>query len=221
VPNTHPAGRVNRQSRWSDQTAFSLHADGFGFLSDQMNDVSHQLDVYLLRKPSLGQGVFLAHGSRVIGDVQIGDHSSVWHNAVLRADLNRIVVGHHTNIQDNAVLHVADDLACLIGHYVTVGHSAVLHACTIGDETLIGMGAVILDGALVGQQCLVGAHALVTGGTSIPEGSLVLGAPAKVIRSLTDEEKVKLKARADKYSEMAAYYLTRLRSEGVSTCGNT
>jgi gamma-carbonic anhydrase len=183
--------------------------DDFGFVSNEMDDVRRQLEQYLGRKPSLGKGVFLAQGSVVFGDVQVGDESSVWHNAVLRADLNRIIVGHHTNIQDNAVLHVADHLACVVGHYVTVGHSAVLHACTIGDETLIGMGAIILDGAIVGRQCLVGAHALVTSDTQIPEGSLVLGTPAKIVRCLTPEEKSRLKARAEKYAAMAAFYLSR------------
>ncbi len=113
----------------------------------------------------------------MIGDVTLGDHVSVWYNAVLRGDINRIVVGHHTNIQDNAVLHLADDLPCIVGDYVTIGHSAVVHACTVRDECLIGMGAVVLDGAVIGRQCLIGARALVTQGCQIPEGSLVLGAP--------------------------------------------
>jgi gamma-carbonic anhydrase len=107
--------------------------------------------------------------------VTLGAHSSVWYGAVLRGDINRIVVGHHSNIQDNAVLHLADDLACLVGNWVTVGHGAIVHACTVGDEVLVGMGAVILDGAVIGKQSLIGAKALVTQGTKIPPGSLVLG----------------------------------------------
>ena len=143
----------------------------------------------------------------VLGDVTLGEAASVWYNAVLRGDINRIVVGHHTNIQDNAVLHLADDLPCVVGNYVTIGHSAVVHACTVGDECLIGMGAVILDGAELGAQCLVGARALVTQGAKIPPGSLVLGAPAKVARALTPEERANLKYWAEKYAANAAYCL--------------
>jgi carbonic anhydrase/acetyltransferase-like protein (isoleucine patch superfamily) len=142
-----------------------------------------------------------------VGDVTVGDFSSIWHNAVLRADINRIVIGHHTNIQDNAVLHLEDELPCLVGNYVTVGHSAIVHACTVGDETLVGMGAVLLDGAVIGRQCLIGAKALVTARTQIPEGSLVLGAPAKVARPLTELERGALKASAEKYCANAAYSL--------------
>ena len=166
-----------------------------------------QLDTFLKKKPVLGHGVYIARGAVVLGDVTIGDHSSVWYNAVLRGDINRIVVGHHTNIQDNAALHLADDFACVVGNYVTIGHSAVVHACTLGDETLVGMGAIILDGAVVGEQCLIGAKALVTQGAQIPPGSLVLGAPAKVVRALTPEERAGLKHWADKYVVNAAYCL--------------
>ena len=115
----------------------------------------------------------------------LGAHSSVWYGAVLRGDINRIVVGHHSNIQDNAVLHLADHFPCLVGNWVTVGHGVIIHACTVGDEVLVGMGAVILDGAVIGKQSIIGAKALVKEGTKIPSGSLVLGAPAKVVRPLT------------------------------------
>src|SRR5436190_15040092 len=172
-----------------------------------MADVVKQLETFLRRKPVLGQGVYLAHGAVVVGDVAIGAHSSVWYNAVLRADINRIVVGHHTNIQDNAVLHVADEFPCLLGNYVTVGHSAIVHACRIGDEVLVGMGAVVLDGAVVGRQSLIGAKALVTQGMKIPPGSLVLGAPAKVVRPLTAKERGNLKYWALKYVANGAYCL--------------
>jgi carbonic anhydrase/acetyltransferase-like protein (isoleucine patch superfamily) len=166
-----------------------------------------QLDTHLRKQPSLGQGVYIARGAIVMGDVTIGDFSSVWYHAIVRGDINRIVIGHHTNIQDLAVLHLADDLPCIVGNWVTVGHSAVVHACTVGDETLIGIGAVILDGAHIGRQCLVGARALVTPGTNIPDGSLVLGAPAKVVRALTDEERGQLRVWAEKYVHNAAYCL--------------
>jgi carbonic anhydrase/acetyltransferase-like protein (isoleucine patch superfamily) len=169
--------------------------------------VKWQLDRFLLKKAALGKGVYIARGAVVLGDVTLGHHSSVWCNAVLRGDLNRIVVGHHTNIQDNAVLHLADDCLCIVGHYVTIGHSAVVHACTIGDQVLVGMGSVVLDGAVIGEQSLVGAGALVTPGTRIPPGSLVLGSPAKVARALSRQERTSLRRVAEKYVRLAAYYL--------------
>ena len=172
-----------------------------------MTDITQQLDKFLRRKPSLGRDVYLARGSVVIGDVTLGDNSSVWYNAVLRGDINRIVVGHHTNIQDNAVVHLADDYPCLIGAYVTIGHSAIVHACTVGDEVLVGMGATILDGAEIGDHCIVGANALVTMGTTIPPGSLVMGSPGKVVRPLSDYERRGLKSWAEKYVANASYCL--------------
>ena len=180
-----------------------------------MGKLEKQLDTFLRRKPKLGKNVFIAQTAVVIGDVTLGAHSSVWYHAVLRGDINRIVIGHHTNIQDNAVLHLADDFACIIGNYVTVGHSAIVHACTVGDEVLVGMGAVILDGAVVGRQSLIGAKALVTQGMKIPPGSLVLGAPAKVVRKLTREERSGLKHWATKYVANGAYCL----KHGISVGG--
>ena len=172
-----------------------------------MGKLEKQLATFLGENPKLGKSVYLARTAVVFGDVQIGDHSSVWYNAVLRGDINRIVVGHHTNIQDNAVLHIADDYACVVGNYVTVGHSAIVHACKVGDEVLIGMGAVILDGAVIGRQSLIGAKALITQGMKIPPGSLVLGAPAKVVRPLTAKERGTLKYWAKKYVANGAYCL--------------
>lgn len=172
-----------------------------------MGELDKQLDLFLRKTPTLGKGVYLARTAVVLGDVTLGDYSSVWYNTVLRGDINRIVVGHHTNIQDNSVLHLADDFPCLVGNWVTIGHSAIVHACTVGDEVLVGMGAVILDGAEIGEQSLIGAKALVTQGTKIPPGSLVLGAPAKVVRALTPEERGELKWWAQKYVDNGAYCL--------------
>ncbi len=172
-----------------------------------VHPVQARLERYLTRPPCLGRQVYLAAGARVVGDVTLGDHASVWHNAVLRGDINRIVVGHHTNIQDNAVLHVADEFECRVGNWVTIGHAAVVHACTIEDEVLVGMGATILDGAVIGAQSIVGAHALVTQGFHVPSGTLVLGAPARVVRSLTAGERARLKSWAEKYAANAAYCL--------------
>jgi gamma-carbonic anhydrase len=181
-----------------------------------MSDLHRQLDTFLRRKPRLGRDVFIAKNATVIGDVTLGAHSSVWYGAVLRGDINRIVVGHHTNIQDNAVLHLADDFACRLGNWVTIGHGAIVHACTVGDETLVGMGAVILDGAVIGTQSLIGAKALVTQGTKIPPGSLVLGAPAKVVRPLTKKERAGLKWWAQKYVANAVYCL----KHKINVCGD-
>jgi len=166
-----------------------------------------QLDTFLRKPPTLGRDVYIASTAVVVGDVTLGDQASVWYHATLRGDINRIVVGHHSNIQDNAVLHLADEFGCVIGNWVTVGHSAIVHACTIGDECLIGMGATLLDGVVVGNQCLVAAGALITPGTLIPDGSLVIGSPGKVVRTLKSEEREKLKYWADKYAHNAAYCL--------------
>jgi carbonic anhydrase/acetyltransferase-like protein (isoleucine patch superfamily) len=172
-----------------------------------MGKLKNQLDKFLRKKPRIAKNVFIARNATVIGDVTLGTHSSIWYGAVLRGDINRIVVGHHSNIQDNAVLHLADDFPCLVGNWVTVGHSAIVHACEVGDEVLVGMGAVILDGAVIGKQSLIGAKALVTQGTKIPPGSLVLGAPAKVVRQLSKDERAGLKWWAQKYVENGAYCL--------------
>jgi len=170
-------------------------------------DLEKQFATFLHKKPALGRDVYIAQGAVVLGDVTLGDHSSVWYNAVARGDINRIVVGHHSNIQDNSVLHLADDFPCILGNYVTVGHGAILHACTIGNEVLVGMGSTVLDGAVIGDQCLIGARALVTPDVQIPPGSMVLGAPAKVVRQLTPQERVSLKGWADKYVRYATYCL--------------
>src|SRR5215469_11583557 len=150
-----------------------------------MDKLTKQFETFLHKRSTLGERVYIARGAVVFGDVTIGDHSSIWYNAVARGDINRIVIGHHTNIQDNAVLHLADEFPCIVGNYVTVGHSAIVHACTVGDEVLVGIGATILDGAVIGEQCLIGANALVTADSKIPPGSLVLGSPGKVVRQLT------------------------------------
>jgi carbonic anhydrase/acetyltransferase-like protein (isoleucine patch superfamily) len=174
-----------------------------------VSDLEQQLITFLDRQPRLGPEVYIAPGAVLIGDVTVGEGSSVWFNAVLRGDLNRIVVGYHTNIQDNCVLHLADEVPCILGDFVTVGHNAIVHAASVGSETLVGMGSRILDGAVIGEQCVVGAGAVVTQGACIPPGSLVLGMPAKVVRALTSVERAALKGFAEKYVELAAGYLRR------------
>ena len=186
----------------------SLHRGRVLALSFAMDELRQRLDRFLGKTPVLGREVYLAPGAVVVGDVALGDNASVWFNAVLRGDLERIVVGHHTNVQDNAVLHLSNTLPCLVGNYVTIGHGALVHACTVGDETLIGMGATVLDGAVIGRQCMVGANALVTEGKQFPEGSLILGMPARVVRALSPEERAGLKEHAEKYAQVARYFLS-------------
>jgi gamma-carbonic anhydrase len=180
-----------------------------------MDNLIRQLDTFLRAKPTLGAGVYIAKSAVVLGDVRLGDHASVWYNATVRGDINYIEIGHHSNIQDNAVLHLADEYPCIIGSYVTVGHSAIVHACTVGNEVLIGMGATVLDGAVVEDQCLIGAHALVTPGKKIPAGSMVMGSPAKVVRALSATERAKLKYWAEKYVENTAYCLKHAINVGA------
>lgn len=164
---------------------------------------------FLTHTPVLGRGVFVAPGARLIGAVAIGEGSSVWYNAVLRADLNRIVVGEDSNVQDNAVLHLADDYDCQVGDRTTIGHAAVVHACRIMDEVLVGMGAVILDGAVIAAQSIIGAGTLVPQHFCVPEGKLVLGRPGRVVRALTRSERADLKRLARKYVQLAREYRRR------------
>ncbi|MES2569671.1 MAG: gamma carbonic anhydrase family protein, partial [Verrucomicrobiota bacterium] len=143
---------------------------------------------FLDSKPAIHPSAFIAPGADLIGDVTLGEEASVWFQSVLRADINRIVIGPRSNIQDGCVIHLADDLGTHVGELVTVGHKAILHACSIADEVLIGMNAVVLDGAEIGARSIIGAGALVTGGKKFPPGSLILGSPARVVRTLSLEE---------------------------------
>lgn len=153
------------------------------------------------------QNVYVAEGAKIIGNVKIGADSSVWYNAVIRGDSNPIVIGKNTNVQDNAVLHTSHSHALSIGDNVTIGHGAIVHGCKIGNNVLIGMGAIILDGAVVEDNCMIGAGALVTQNKSMPEGSLILGNPAKVKRELTEEEKESILENAKAYVLEAKEYL--------------
>tara|TARA_B100000965_G_scaffold303551_1_gene262255 strand:- start:897 stop:1460 length:564 start_codon:yes stop_codon:yes gene_type:complete len=177
--------------------------------------VVNRLETYLSQSPKIGKDVYISKSAIVFGAVSIGDKASIWYNAVLRGDINEITVGEGTNIQDNAVLHIADDFGCHVGKYVTVGHSAIVHACRIGDETLIGMGATVLDGATIGKQCIIGANALVKQGHEIPDGSMVFGSPAKIIRILSEKERSSLKDWADKYVANAAYCMEKKINVGA------
>ncbi len=151
----------------------------------------------------IDDSVFIAQGAKIIGDVTIGKNSSVWYNAVLRGDDDRIIIGEDSNIQDNCVIHCGPGYATIVGDGVTVGHLALLHGCTIGNNSLIGMHATVMNGAVIGQNCLIGAGALVTSGAKIPDGSVALGAPAKVIRSVREEEIAYIRNDAQLYVKQA------------------
>lgn len=143
--------------------------------------------------------LFIAQGAALCGDVTLGDRVSVWYNAVIRGDMAPIEIGDETNIQECSVLHVSENMPLSLGRGVTVGHGAILHSCTVGDNTLIGMGAIVLDGAVIGKNCIIAAGALVTGGTIVPDGSLVMGSPAKVRREMTEEEIAANRKNAEEY----------------------
>ena len=154
----------------------------------------------------VGSGHFIAPNAAVIGNVTLHERSSVWFSCVLRGDAERIEVGAGSNIQDGAVLHADPGFPTLVGSNVTVGHKAMLHGCTIGDGSLVGIGAIVLNGANVGKNCLIGAGALVTEGMEIADGSMVLGAPAKIRRQFTEEEQAALGLNADHYVQNADRY---------------
>lgn len=174
-------------------------------------DVRDRLAQYLSQEPDTAQAAFVAKDATIVGAVKLGPASSVFYGCVLRGDINTIEVGEGSNVQDLAMIHLADDYGVKIGNYCTIGHSAIVHACTIGDECLVGMGATILDGAVIGEQCIVGANALVTQRFVAPPGSMILGSPAKVVRPLKPEERAGLKKWALKYVEVAKAHAAKQR----------
>lgn len=159
-----------------------------------------------MENPNIHPSVFIAPTATVVGNVRIAADSSVFFGAVLRSELDEITIGEGTNIQDNCVLHIERGLPLHVGSGCTMGHSAILHSCTVGDNTLVGMGAIVLNGAVVGSNCIIGAGALIPQHAVIPDGSLVLGIPAKVRRSVTEEEIASNRASAAMYREEAAAY---------------
>jgi carbonic anhydrase/acetyltransferase-like protein (isoleucine patch superfamily) len=168
----------------------------------------HPLQRFLLpgESPRVAATAYIAEGAVVLGGVTIEDHASIWFGCVLRGDINRIAIGPRTNIQDLTVIHVSDDCPAIVGANVSVGHRAIIHACEIGDETLVGMGAIVMDGARIGPRSIIAAGTLVTKGTRVPEGSLVMGSPAKIIRTLSLEERRANVSLAAKYVEVSARY---------------
>ena len=151
----------------------------------------------------IDSSVFIAPGAQVVGDVIMESDCGVWYNAVVRGDSREIVIGNRTNIQDLAVLHVDKNFKLSIGDNVTIGHSAIVHGCSVGNNVLIGMGAIIMNGAQVGNDCIIGAGALVTENMVIPDGMMAFGCPAKIIRPVTDEEKKGILENAEIYVQHA------------------
>ena len=164
------------------------------------------IDRYLALLPSLGAKVFLAKGVAIVGDVRLGEDASVWYNAVCRGDIAPVTVGARSNIQDGSVLHVGDHSPCVVGNDVVVGHRVMLHGCTVGDACLIGMSATLLDDCVIGTGSIVGAGALVTQRRVIPPYSLVLGSPAKVVKTLPENTAADNRALAAKYVRLKDNY---------------
>jgi len=157
--------------------------------------------------PQIAPGVMIASGAQIIGDVELGENVSVWYNAVLRGDMAKITVGKNSNVQDNSTLHCEIGMVLVVGENVTIGHNAILHSCTVGDGSLIGMGAVLLNESNVGKNCLIAAGSLLTPRTVIPDNSMVMGSPAKVKRELTVEEIEDIQSNATEYVSLAKEYM--------------
>ena len=161
-----------------------------------------------------GNGHFVADNATLIGSVRLGDSASIWFNCVLRGDNDWLIVGERSNIQDGSVLHTDPGLELVVGNGVTVGHKAMLHGCKIGDNSLIGIGSTVLNGAKIGSNCIVGAHTLVTENKVFPDGSLILGAPARVAREIDAQEIALISRSADIYVRNAARYSSDLLARG-------
>ena len=155
--------------------------------------------------------IYIASGAFVIGDVTLGENVGIWYNAVVRGDTNSIYIGNNTNVQDNATLHTDKDFKLHIGDSVTIGHNAVVHGCTVGDNTVIGMGSIILSGAVIGKNCIIGAGSLVTGKMNIPDSSLVMGSPAKIVRPL-------MKKEIEANRENAIHYVELIKDQKIQGC---
>lgn len=150
------------------------------------------------KRPKIAKSSFIAPGSVLIGDITIGENAAIWYGAVIRADIAKVQIGDNTNIQDNSVVHVSRGFDTIIGNHVTIGHNSVIHACTIGNQCLIGMNSVVMDGAEIGEKTIIGAGSVVTKNARIPSEVMVLGSPAKVIRELSLEEIDGIQASADR-----------------------
>jgi carbonic anhydrase/acetyltransferase-like protein (isoleucine patch superfamily) len=174
------------------------------------------MSVYKLAdlSPSIAASSYIAPNATVVGNVTLGENTSVWFGAILRADNDSVSIGAHSNVQDAAVMHTDPGFPLRVGENVSIGHQAMLHGCSVGDGSLIGIQAVVMNGAVIGRSCLVGAGALITERKTFADGSLILGRPAEVVRALTEEERAKLLEVASRYVARGAYYRTHLRMMG-------
>ena len=163
------------------------------------------------KKVQKAESAYCAPGSHVIGDVIMEANSSVWFNAVVRGDCDTITIGEGTNVQDGSILHTDPGFPLTLGKGVTVGHKVMLHGCSVGDNSLIGINAVVLNGAKIGKNCVIGANALVTEGMEIPDGSVVMGTPGKVVKQLTEEQIKGLEASAKHYIDNAQQFMKELQ----------
>lgn len=164
--------------------------------------------------PEIAASAWVADSAQVMGTVNIGDDASIWFGTVVRGDTSSITIGEGSNVQDASVLHADLGMPLAIGRHVTVGHQVMLHGCTIGDESLIGIGAIVLNGAKIGKNCLVGAGALVTEGKEFPDGSMIIGSPARVVKQLTPEQMQGLRQSAQHYIDNAHRFKAGLRKLG-------
>lgn len=165
-------------------------------------------------EPQIAESAWVADSAQVMGEVQLGADASVWFGAVVRGDTSSITIGEGSNVQDASVLHADLGMPLVIGRHVTVGHQVMLHGCTIGDESLIGIGAIVLNGAKIGKNCLVGAGALVTEGKEFSDGSMIIGSPARVVKQLTPEQIQGLRQSAQHYIDNARRFRAGLRKLG-------
>lgn len=180
--------------------------------------IDERLEKFLSRQPQLSEAAFIASDARIMGDVRLAKDSSVFYGSVLRGDIESIIIGEGSNVQDGSIIHLADDLPAIVGAYCTIGHGAIVHACRVGDECLVGMRAVVLDGAEIGDQCLIAAGTVVTPRTKIPAGSMVMGTPGKVVRQLSADERDGLRAWAEKYIHVARAHAA-LQQNATATSG--
>ncbi len=164
---------------------------------------------YKDKTPQIGESTYVAQSADIIGDVVIGEESSVWHNVSIRGDIDAIIIGDKTSIQENSSLHISEGIPLEIGSHVTVGHGVILHSCKVGSNSLIGMGATILDGAVIGENSIVGAGSLVTPGKVFPPNSMIMGSPAKVVRELSVEQQENNRIHAEHYAHLAQEYLNQ------------
>ena len=165
------------------------------------------------KKPVIHETVFIAPGAHIIGDVQVGKESTIWFNAVIRADEDAIRIGERCSIQDNASIHLSEEYPVIVEDEVTVGHNAILHGCTVKKRCIIGMGSTILDGAIIGEECIVGANTLIPPGKIIPPRSLVVGSPGKVVRELTEKDLHIIQLSIDSYVKKGYIYNKTLKNK--------